>query len=56
MRAFTRAVSPRLPECALTHLDRTPIDVAKAVAQHAAYEQALADAGVEVDAPARACG
>jgi dimethylargininase len=48
MKAFTRAVSPKLPECALTHLDRTPIDVAKAIAQHAAYEQALADAGCEV--------
>ena len=48
MRAFTRAVSPKLPDCALTHLDRTPIDVAKATAQHAAYEQALIDAGFEV--------
>jgi dimethylargininase len=48
MRAFTRAVSPRLPECALTHLDRVPIDVAKATEQHAAYEQALAAAGFEV--------
>jgi dimethylargininase len=48
MKAFTRAVSPRLPECALTHLDRVPIDVAKATAQHAAYEQALAGAGLEV--------
>jgi dimethylargininase len=48
MKAFTRAVSPRLPECALTHLDRVPIDVAKAIAQHAAYEQALSDAGFEV--------
>jgi dimethylargininase len=48
MRAFTRAVSPKLPDCALTHLDRTPIDVAKAVAQHAAYEQALRDAGFDV--------
>src|SRR3954447_21182962 len=48
MKAFTRAVSPRLPECALTHLDRTPIDVCRAIAQHAAYEQALADAGFEV--------
>jgi dimethylargininase len=48
MRAFTRAVSPMLPDCALTHLYRTPIDVAKAVAQHAAYEQALRDAGFEV--------
>jgi dimethylargininase len=48
MKAFTRAVSPKLPECALTHLDRTPIDVARAIAQHAAYERALADAGAEV--------
>ena len=48
MRAFTRAVSPRLPECALTHLDRVPINVAKAAAQHTAYEQALSDAGLEL--------
>ena len=47
-RAFTRAVSPRLPECALTHLERTAIDYSKAAAQHAAYERALIDAGFEV--------
>jgi len=47
MRAFTRAVSPRLDECQLTHLDRVPIDASKAAAQHAAYEAALADAGFE---------
>ena len=47
-RAFTRAVSPRLAECELTHLDRVPIDVDKAAAQHAAYEQALAEAGFEI--------
>ena len=46
--AFTRAVSPRITECALTHLDRTPIDAVKAAAQHAAYEQALREAGLEV--------
>ena len=46
--AFTRAVSPRLAECQLTHLPRTPIDAAKAAEQHAAYEQAFADAGFEV--------
>ena len=46
--AFTRAVSPRLPECALTHLGRQPIDVANATAQHAAYEQALTNAGYDV--------
>lgn len=47
-RAFTRAVSPRLSECELTHLERTPIDAARAAAQHANYEQALRDAGFEV--------
>ena len=47
-RAFTRAVSPRIAECQLTHLDRVPIDPSKAAAQHSAYEQALADAGYEI--------
>jgi dimethylargininase len=47
-RAFTRAVSPKLAECELTHLDRVPIDPRTAVAQHAAYEQALADAGFAI--------
>ncbi len=47
-RAFTRAVSPRLPECQLTHLQRAPIDAARAAEQHAAYERALVDAGFEI--------
>jgi len=47
-RAFTRAVSPRLAECQLTHLDRVPIDAAKAKKQHAEYEAALAGAGFEI--------
>jgi dimethylargininase len=47
-RAFTRAVSPRIAECQLTHLERVPIDPAKAAAQHADYERALADAGFEI--------
>jgi dimethylargininase len=46
--AFTRQVSPRIVDCALTHLDRQPIDANRAMAQHAAYEQALRDAGFEV--------
>jgi dimethylargininase len=46
--AFTRAVSPRIAECALTHLDRRPIDAIRAAAQHAAYEQALKDAGFDL--------
>jgi dimethylargininase len=44
--AFTRAVSPRLAECETTQAGR--VDVALAVAQHAAYERALAQAGLEV--------
>lgn len=46
--AFTRQVSPRIVDCALTHLDRRPIDPDLAAAQHAAYEQALGDAGFEI--------
>jgi dimethylargininase len=47
-RAFTRAVSPRIAQCELTHLERVPIDAAKAAEQHDAYEQALAGAGLEI--------
>jgi len=47
-KAFTRAVSPKLPECALTHLDRVAIDVAKAAEQHGHYESALRGAGFEI--------
>jgi dimethylargininase len=46
--AFTRAVSPRLADCELTHLVRTPIDIGVAIAQHAAYEKALVAVGFEV--------
>lgn len=48
MRAFTRAVSPRLAECQLTHLQRQPIDAEKAAQQHSSYEQALTEAGFEI--------
>ncbi|HEV2596609.1 MAG TPA: arginine deiminase family protein [Sphingomicrobium sp.] len=47
-RAFTRAVSPRLAECELTHLERAPIDAARATSQHAEYERALLGAGFEI--------
>ena len=47
-KAFTRAVSPKLADCELTHLQRAPLDAAKAVQQHAAYEDALRSAGFEV--------
>ena len=46
--AFTRAVSPRLADCALTHIKRVPINVATATAQHGEYERALAEAGLEI--------
>lgn len=47
-RAYTRAVSPRLAECQLTHLERAPIDAANAAAQHSNYEEALRGAGFEI--------
>jgi dimethylargininase len=47
-RAFTRAVSPKLADCELTHLERVAIDPAAAALQHAAYEQALSDAGFDI--------
>lgn len=46
--AITRAVSRALQRCELSHLPRRPIDLALARRQHAAYEQALRDAGCEV--------
>ncbi len=46
--AITRAVSRALEHCELTHLQRRTIDVELARRQHAAYEQALRDAGCEV--------
>jgi len=46
--AYTRALSPRLAECELSHLNRVPIDLGRAEAQHADYEAALAEAGFEV--------
>jgi dimethylargininase len=44
--AFTRAVSARLAECETTQAER--VDVVRAIAQHGAYETALAGAGFEV--------
>lgn len=53
--ALTRAVPTTIDRCELTHLERTPIDYARAVAQHDAYEDALRRVGCEVrrlpDAP-----
>ena len=46
--ALTREVPSTINACALTHVERTPIDVAAARAQHAAYEAALEAAGCTV--------
>jgi dimethylargininase len=48
MIAYTRAVSPTLADCELTHLERQPIDVAAAVAEHEAYEALLGQLGATV--------
>jgi dimethylargininase len=46
--AITRKVSPAIAQCELTHLERQPINLETAVAQHAQYEQALRSLGVEI--------
>lgn len=46
--AFTRDVSPTIVACELTHLDRTPIRVDVAHAQHRGYERLLASLGCDV--------
>jgi dimethylargininase len=48
MIALTRPVPDSIESCELTHVERSPIDVARARGQHAAYEQALAGLGCEV--------
>jgi len=53
--AFTRAVPPSIGRCELTYIAREPIDYARAVQEHAAYEACLRALGCEVrrlpDAP-----
>jgi len=46
--ALTRAVSSSFTRCELTHLERRPIDLDRARAQHHAYEQALQGLGARV--------
>jgi dimethylargininase len=46
--ALVRRPSPRLAEGIVTHLERVPVDVALARAQHEAYRAALAEAGWQV--------
>ena len=46
--AITRRVSPRFNECEITHIERTPIDLDTARAQHDAYVRLLEELGCEV--------
>jgi dimethylargininase len=46
--AITRGVSPAMASCELTFLARAPIDLAKALEQHRAYEQVLERFGAKV--------
>jgi len=45
MYALIRPVSPAMARCELTHLARSPIDVALAQQQHACYAGTLASLG-----------
>jgi dimethylargininase len=46
--AITRQVSPRFEECEITHIERTPIDLDVARAQHHEYTQLLKALGCAV--------
>ncbi len=46
--AITREVSPCFNECEITHIERTPIDLNIARAQHHAYVDALKELGCDV--------
>jgi dimethylargininase len=46
--AITRLPGPELARCELTHLEREPIDFARALEQHRAYKAALRAAGLGV--------
>jgi len=46
--AITRKISPRFNECEITHIERAPIEVNIARAQHDDYVRALAKLGCQV--------
>src|SRR5580698_6222766 len=48
LTAITRAVSPSMNDCQLAFVERQPIDIAKAVAQHDEYEACLRSLGIAV--------
>lgn len=48
LTAIVREVSSSINDCELSFHARQPIDVAKAIAQHKAYQDCLADLGVRI--------
>ena len=46
--ALTREISPAIARCEITHVARTPIDVERARAEHATYEDVLRRLGCRV--------
>jgi dimethylargininase len=48
LTAITRQVSPSINQCQLTFHTKQPIDLAKAIAQHQAYEELLGELGAQV--------
>lgn len=48
LHAITRAVSPSINRCELTYHTRSPIDLAKAIKEHKAYEECLTELGLNV--------
>jgi dimethylargininase len=53
--AITRGISPRFNECEITHIERTPLDLDVARAQHCEYVNALKTLGCNViELPAEA--
>lgn len=48
LTAITREVSPTLGDCVVTFLDRSPIDVVKAMEQHRGYAAVLGELGGRV--------
>lgn len=47
--AITRAPSPNLDACELTHRERLAIDAVRAASEHEAYERVLAELGCSVE-------
>ena len=46
--AIIRPISPKMADCELTHLERRPIDIEKAIEQHLDYEEALQMLGCNI--------